>query len=193
MFLPACVSYRAFAPRENLTATAPNGLPAANYPLADGLGPCGEVRVWAEGDVQEVDGADTAVLHVGIELENRSQQPLRIDREAMRVQAVRSDGGATGEARLLQVDGEAVAPPGRTTRMGFAFAPAGVARARAIQGFEVHWLVRRDGSEAGFEQVTPFGVHLLPPDPWRDGYCGWGPGFGFYGYYGGFGPWHHCR
>jgi hypothetical protein len=193
LLLPACATtHRSFAPRVNASAISPDGLPAAQYPLADKDGPTGDVRVWADADLEKVDGVDAAVVHVGIEMVNRGQKDLSIDVDAVRLQEVEAGGEPAGAARTLRALGNPVAHPGHSTRMHFYLQPAGVPSARALTAFDVHWQVRTVGAaDAGYEQVTPFAIYqgYYPyyryPYYYGYGYGWWGP----WGYWGGWGPW----
>ncbi|MGE3171776.1 MAG: hypothetical protein AB7O97_04065 [Planctomycetota bacterium] len=182
--LPACATNRLFAPRENQNGQGPSGLPAAVYPLPAPAR--GEVRVWSDGaDYDDADGATETRLHVGFELENTGDTPLRLGPDAVQVEAISAGGPAT--ARLLPRGQESAAEalPGRTARVDFVYAIDGGTAPRAIEGFDVRWHVQ--AGELDYAQVTPFQKFFPEPrypyyyhDPWP-----WfGAGFGYH--------W-HCR
>ena len=73
---------RYFEPRENLTGTSPEGLPAAVYEVSRGGDDRvrGQLRVWSDGAQARYAADDEEVvdLHLAIELENNGEGPLEV-------------------------------------------------------------------------------------------------------------------
>lgn len=185
-----CWSPRYFTPRENLNGTSPDGYPSAVYVVrAADASSQGEVRLWSGGAKVHSDANDQEIvdLHVGFELENTSDAPLKIDVAAVHVAELYLDGSELGDLTRHSVTGSGEAAPGQTARVDVVFRPD-VRYPSAVDSFSVRFAVC-DVKGQLVEQVTPF----VPVRPSRSrfaahsymgvGRYGWG---GFYGGFGGF-------
>jgi hypothetical protein len=175
----ACATDRRFVPRENHNGFGPGGEPAAVYTLMPPAN--GELRLWSAGARRvEVDAQETTRVHIGFELENHGQEPLRFDAEGLRLCAVATDVGQIAELQPVRVEGEPTVAAGATNRISCLFDPGAAVMPRGIAGFEVRWRVVLGDQQ--FAQSTPF-APWYPPDPWvydYDWYCGWGWPYGFH-------------
>ncbi len=178
----ACWSPSYFAPREHADATAPGGMPAANYAVPTGASdapPTAELRVWSNGAKARFtdDNREVVELHVGFELENNSAIPLQLDLGAIAVEELVLDGVLQKPLVPLHIAGDGLSLPKTTARVDAIFEP-GTTYPRHIDAFAVRFRVTGDGREM-LHQVTPFGPHVRSYDRYHDSGWGWGWGFGF--------------
>lgn len=184
-----CSSVQMFTPREAVNGTAASGVPAALYPLGDAQGRRGEVRVWSDGAREVKDQQDIRV-HIGFEIENLSDQPLQLEADSVRLRRLVVDGvPRDGELAPEQSIGSTEAAPGQTTRVDCWFDPGPGVAPRSVDGFDLHWRVKRADGSMAWEQVTPFGEwaprSYWDADPWVYGYWGYGPwGYPYRPWYG---------
>lgn len=192
-----CWQPRYFAPRENRNGYGPGGAPAAVYNVVrDGdPGVAGEVRLWSDGAVASYTEQDEEVVdvHLGFEIENTGERPLRIDPAAIVVEELFVDGLLQERLVPTVVSGSGDAAPGTTSRLDLSFRPP-TTRPAAVDGFAVRFGVG-DGTGEVFEQVTPFAPWVRASrswfvTSWGPGYGpGWGPGWSYGSSWGwGFGP-----
>lgn len=208
VLLAGCWQPRYFTPRENLNGSGPDGDAAAVYKIRTAAGESaakvdalveadpesepaiGEVRIWSGGaKTRSTEGGDGMIeLHVGFELENNGDAPLRLDLESVGVEELFVDGQLQDQLSPVEVKGSGVAAPGGSGRVDLLFRPQATYPSD-IDAFSVRFLMR-DGAGNSVGQVTPF----EPVRIWRQQDPGWGYRYGgrwggYYGLYGGFGLW----
>lgn len=183
-----CWQNRYFTPRENVAGTGPDGQPAAIYTLVEqaGAAPFAEVRVWSDGASARFteDDREVVELRVAFEVENNSEQPLRLDLASLACEDVMLDGVLQPTMVPAGVTGDGVAAPRTTARIDVVFEPA-TTRPRDLDSFAVRW-VMMEGERKLLTQVTPFAPWVRPAAD-RGYWAPWGFGFGF-----GLG-WHHSH
>jgi hypothetical protein len=175
-----CWQPRYFAPREHLDGNGPQGEPAALYPVpSSDVAATAEVRVWSSGATARFaddDDRELVELHVGFELENNSDAPLRLDPASIVCEGLMLDGLLLPPLTPVRVVGEGTAAPRSTIRVDAVFEPP-TTTPRDIDAFAATFAVKR-GEETVMSQVTPF----APWDPYpyyRDYYYPWGFGVGW--------------
>jgi hypothetical protein len=177
-----CASERAlFRPREKVQAESPDGYPAALYVLDRDGRNVGELRIWSAGAWRAETHDERTVIHVGLEVENRSGGPLTVDLDATELRDVQ---GESPVATLQRLDarGEPVVPDRGIGRIDLLFGlPDKDPGPRTVQGFHARWLLR-GADQRDYEELTPFGR-----DWNRYGHDAWRGGYGLY--WGG--PWHY--
>jgi len=173
--LAGCAAERAlFRPREKVIAESPDGYPAALYVLDDQGKSVGEVRIWSAGSWREDDAARRTVIHLGLEIENRTGGRVTLDVDATDLRNVSAGAEVTGIERL-DVRGTPEVADRSVGRVELLFGlPAGSRGPTELEGFHAHWLLRGPG-ERDFEQLTPF-RRDYPSAAERS----WHAGFGFY-------------
>jgi hypothetical protein len=88
---------------------------AAEYPVGDRAERRGKIELWSEGaEREELDGSLQTLIHVGMELHNTSAEPLRLDREQLRLDDVLLENGNVYSAPLATFDGDLEVPPGES-------------------------------------------------------------------------------
>lgn len=186
-----CWQPRYFEPRENVTGTSPEGLPAAVYELSRGGDDRarGQLRVWSDGAQARYAAGDEEVvdLHLAIELENNGAGPLEVVVGSLQVEELSLAGALQPPMAPVDVAGAARAGPGATSRLDVVFRPS-TTYPSDVDTFSLRWAVRGvDGDLAA--EVTPFAPirarfgpgGLMWGDPtWSGAYWGAGPR-GFYG------------
>jgi len=180
LLLASCSSFQEFVPRERATGESPTGKLAAEYPIVWGEDAIGDVRVWCHGGWDETDdeGQSWLVLHLGFELENRSEVPLVVERTALRLTGLRTAEGPVEDLRDPRRDGSPIAEPGQVATVHFLFErPSAGVRARDLLEFQAAWAVV-DVEGDIVSEVTPFRAFDPPRrQPVYYG-AGWGWGWG---------------
>lgn len=179
--LASCGTSRAyFIPREDVRAQSPRGWPAAQYAVAVANEPSvGEVRVWSEGAQRtEFEGEKRAVLHVGLEIENRSPAPMVLEVAKCRLVDVE-----VSDMQLAAVppDGDTAdfeVPANRSGLIDLEFVMPRDTLPRDLESFKLQWSLRFVTGQLA--QSTPFRV-----DSGRARARG-----AYYGGYGGYGPYY---
>lgn len=192
--LNSCATERAlFRPREKVLAESPDGHPAALYALDDEGKSVGEVRIWSAGSWREDNDAQRTVIHLGLEVENRTGGQLTVDVDATDLRQVTAGGRDLAQVERLDVRGSPEIGDGSVGSVEFLFGlPAGN-DPTDLDGFQAHWLLR-GLHERDFEQLTPFRRDYSVAEErtrWHGGFgfaYGW-PYWGYpYPYY-----WHRSR
>jgi hypothetical protein len=181
---------RDFVPTEKVEAASPDGFAAAEYDLSTKDGDLGTARVWSSG-AAEVDrqGGEETVLHVGFEVENASDEPLRLPAEGVRLESVRLDDGVLEGIPVTRIDGPQVIAAHESARIHASFVmPAGV-EPEDMDDFRVRWELRSNGTV--HTEWTPFVDSAYAYSPMYDPYYAgaFGPpiygtvhGYPYYGY-----------
>lgn len=168
---------RDFVPTEKVEAASAEGFAAAEYDLSTKDGDLGNARVWSSG-AEEVDrpgGGEETVLHVGFEVENTSDAPLRLPADGVRLESVRLDDGVLEGIPVTRIDGPEVIAPHESARIHASFAmPAGI-EPEDMDDFRVRWELRSNGTV--HTEWTPFVDSAYAYAPMYDPY-----------YVGAFGP-----
>jgi hypothetical protein len=158
--LAGCGSTGAFVPAEKATAVSPMGYPAAEYDLEIEKSDMGDARVWSEGAMRmELQGEKTTAVHVGFQLENTSDRPMRVD-----IGRTTLDVGL-GKTKVINLQptrivGQLDVPPRGDRRIDLYFRlPKGV-RPYDVQALKVKWEL--NNAQDRFSQQTPF----IKPDPY---------------------------
>jgi hypothetical protein len=187
IFSLACVSRQSFMPTERLTAFSPQGFVAAEYDLKTRRGDLGQVRVWSHGaDRVSFRGERRTLVHIGLEIENDSDEVLVLDERSLRLDSATVNGTVFENISVASVRGETVIPPGEERRVDIHFAMIPGVYPTDIRAFRLRWALRDNG--AVYAQRTPF---IQPPvargpaywhtpyyDPFFYGGWGWGWGWG---------------
>ncbi|MCK5940591.1 MAG: hypothetical protein KAI24_01380 [Planctomycetes bacterium] len=194
-----CWQPRYFAPRENVSATSPEGFDAAAYRIGrDGDQRVrGELRVWSGGAAARFtdDGVEVVDLKVSFELENNGEVPLELDPESVRIEELMVDGYLQEPLSPESRSGDHRAVPGSIARLDFVFRPPTTYPAR-IESFDLRFELHDGVGKVG--QVTPFAPvrrsrARFDDDPyWGAGAWGWG-GYWGWGYGWRAGPGFYCR
>jgi hypothetical protein len=164
-----------FRPTEQATAEGTEGEPASSYEIQDEQGKLGEVTVWSEGAAKgEVAGREPTLVHIGMRVENLGDEPLAVDRNELRVEAIDVGDETLPRARLIAMDppgGNLTVRPGSEQDFDLYFeVPAGLSP-DDLDGFRLRWAVV-DGDRK-FLQFTPF-----VEDEYAEG--AWYPAYGYY-------------
>jgi hypothetical protein len=197
--LPACVSpTERYRPRENVSATSPQGDPAAAYDLSIRGLRAASVRVWSTGTHVEKDGeVQRAVLGVSLELENNGEDTLELTVDRLRLDEVAGSARELSGVTIEEMQRAFVAPrEARTLEVEYVL--PSVVDGDDVRAFRIDWTVR--GLDGSVHESTPFRADQTFRTASGYGYSGpyygywgpWGPGYGYgwygtYGWYGGFG------
>jgi hypothetical protein len=182
VFSTSCVSRQAFVPTERLTAFSPEGFLAAEYDLQTRRGDLGQVRIWSHGaNYVRFRGQRRTLVHIGLEIQNESDQYLVIDEERLALDSATVDGTMYENIPAASIRGETVIAPGSEATLDVHFAMTPGIYPTDVSAFRLGWSLRENG--AVYVQRTPF---IAPP-------IGWGPDYyhtPFYDpFYFGFGTW----
>jgi hypothetical protein len=179
-----------FRPRENQRAQSPLGHPAAQYTMQAGEKPWADVKVWSEGAWVPDDDDERTILHVGLEIENRTDATITLDAPAARIENMETSRGPVGALRPLDVDHAIDVGPKKVGLIDLEFAlPAGV-RPRQIESFRFTWGLSSETHQ--HDENTPFRRDLERRV--RAHSYSYAIGFGYplyvhHGYW--HSPWHH--
>lgn len=95
---------------------------AAEYPIGDRDARQGKIELWSEGaEREELDGSLQTLIHVGMVLHNQSNEPVRLDREQLRLDDVLLENGDVYRAPLATLDGDVEVPPGASSQYQATF------------------------------------------------------------------------
>ena len=169
-----------FAPTENPIAESASGHTAAEYSPEHQDQKWGEVRVWSAGAETRTEGEESkTLLHVGIEIENLTDQAIELDLERTRIEALQAGERTIDSLEPQLLESESGAAPHGVGEVELQVEVPGGLDATDIDSFRLHWwLVGPDGAE--YEQLTPFRRKRRPAyNPWRFG--GWPWGYGRFG------------
>ncbi|MEM7199074.1 MAG: hypothetical protein AAF628_02345 [Planctomycetota bacterium] len=195
LVLSACsASRRYFRPAERANAQSPEGSSAAEYELGQDGAPWGEVRVWVD-EVARRDDVTTA--HVGFELENVTDEPLRLDVRRLRINDLDLGDRVLGSIETGYPEPVATASPHQVHVVRLPFVLPDNVEPADVRSFNVHWWLQGP-QDWTYEQHTRFVVHrpfaprpyfrpygFGPYFPWRPYFYPWRYGFGFgYGWCG---------
>lgn len=80
---------------------------ALEYPIGARDARRGKIELWSDGaEREELDGALQTLIHVGMVVHNTSNEPVRLDREQLRLDDVLLENGNIHSAPLATFDGE---------------------------------------------------------------------------------------
>jgi hypothetical protein len=170
---------RSFSPTEHVESTTIEGHQEASYELGDKEDPRATVKVWSRG--AEPVGADSTVIHVGFTVENSGSEPLTFQPGETRLDAIKTDRGATISNVPPTDRGAVTVPPESSEDIELAFALPRGFTPEDVRGFRVQWSTTSPDGERHVE-FTPFAR-----DPDYDYYA---PYYDFYGPYYGYYPYH---
>lgn len=170
IFLPSCaVSHVDFAPRDFEGAESPDGYPAITYKLETDDGRSSELRVWSAG-VDRRGSSEFTTVRFGLEIENRFDEPLRLDVANTRVLNIDADDMVIDSVAEARTRGDVEIDPGDVGVVGLTFdLPSGVSPGD-VSAFHLAWKV---DAPREFEEHTPFRrapTRDARPLPWRYGY-----------------------
>lgn len=179
-----------FMPAEKISGVSPQGYSAAEYDLSTKQGDFGEVRVWSAG-AKEVSyqGRERTVLHIGFEVENISDAPLRMPAEGVRLDSVGLDDSVLEGIAVSRLDGPTAIAPNESARIDATFLlPEGI-EPDDLDNFRLRWEIRQNGTVYAewtpfVEQAYPYDRYAYSPvyDPYYGGAFG-PPAYGMlYGY-----------
>ncbi len=179
-----CVSSRAFAPAEHVSAFSPRGQHyAAEYPIVERGQTVGEVKLWSAGASR--DGSDEeprTTVSVAFEVSSHGRMPLRFDAERLYLLEMPKQGTTPGRLSPSRVQGELLVPPGQSRQIEASFTLPSSVWPSDVPGFRVAWSVV---GQLQHSRKTPFlkVIGSSPIDPWYPYYS---PYYGYYypGFYG---------
>jgi hypothetical protein len=172
-----------FIPREDVRAQSPRGWPSAQYAVSIGGQTAGEAKVWSEGASVVDDDADDdrTILHVGFEIENRTDGELDFDVDRCRVIDAVIDDGQISDLGARDESGKLHVAAGQVGLIDLEFVLPRDTRPRDLRSFRVDWTLAN--ASGTYKQSTPFRVdtaryyrpraYYYDYDPW------WGFGTGF--------------
>jgi hypothetical protein len=172
-------------PTEHVTAFSPGGGHyAAEYPIEEGGSAVGDVKVWSEG--AERDGSDSephTQVHVGFELDNQGDTPLRFDAKQLYLEEMPKEGTPAGRVSPESITGDTLVPPGQTRQIDANFALPASVWPSDVPGYRVAWRVIGSRSHS---RKTPFlrTLDARPIDPWYPYYGYYYPGYYYPRFYG---------
>jgi hypothetical protein len=167
-----CASMRGFVPGEHVTGLSPDGgRPAAEYSVRSESHAVADVKVWSQGATRntgpEDDGA--TVIAVGVEIDNRSDVPVRLDTRTLALEQVQIAGQTISRIAVLRVDGSPEVAAGAEGQLVALFRLPGDVYPSAVKGYRVAWTLANGGT---YRQKTPF-LAAAPgyaEDPWPYSY-----------------------
>jgi hypothetical protein len=172
-----CATSRAFRPAEHVTALSPRGDHyAAEYTVRDASHLIAEVKVWSRGASRDgSDGEAATIVHVGFEVGNLGEAPVRLEPKQLYLDDVVFDDGERDRIRAFRINGDTLVPPGSEREIEVLFSLPEDVWPNDVLGYRVAWQLSNGGS---YSQKTPFlrAVNRRDADPLY-------PYVPFYGYH----------
>jgi hypothetical protein len=156
LFLVGCATtqeHEIFVPLERAQGQTLEGYTEALYDISGPGGRFGEVKVWSRGAYTSPE-ADKPLIHVGFDVDNRSEEALELAPEQIRLESVQTGEQVLRDIKALSPPSIATIAPDSTGRIELVFALPAHVRPSQVQAFRVAWAVESDGY--AFKEFTPF-------------------------------------
>lgn len=146
---------KSFTPTERATARSPQGYTAAEYELSTQDRDLGLARVWSDGAYRkEIRGEQKTVVHIGLELENHTDQPMTLNTKALYLDSATLNRHVVQDIRPELIEGLVTIAPHSEQRVHVYFAMPPGTQPGDVDAFRVRWQIENSGLR--YTQRTPF-------------------------------------
>jgi hypothetical protein len=179
---PGCgASEAAFEPTENVRAAGHEGQPAAAYEVRTASGRMAHVNVWSQGVYR--DQRDRTVAHLTLDVRNVGEEPIRLGRDLLRLEAFARSGAPLAPAELISMRSERgaaedVIPPATAATIDVWFGLPPGTRPDRLGSLRLRWGLGFDGDRR-YVQFTEF-QRVRPATYASAGVVYYSPVYGFY-------------